>query len=31
MLVDHLQRGAEGGLIAVLSASASSLAYAPST
>ncbi len=29
MLVDHLQRGAESGLIAVLSASASSLAYAP--
>jgi len=29
MLVDHLQRGAENGLIAVLSASASSLAYAP--
>jgi len=29
MLVDHLQRGAENGLIAVLSAGASSLAYAP--
>jgi uncharacterized circularly permuted ATP-grasp superfamily protein/uncharacterized alpha-E superfamily protein len=29
MLVDHLQREAGGGLIAVLSAGASSLAYAP--
>lgn len=29
MLVDHLQRGARSGLIAVLSAGAASLAYAP--